>query len=237
MSARQMEEIKEWLTHVSDLQALFESLDANGDGLLSANELHQLTNMGVLSPRTCAALLTMADTDGDGLLSLNELAMLGHALQENHALRVELGVPHGEHQPGPRVQAARKSQPYEIVAGRKLSPSEVEQHHHEHLLDARRGQQERQKAEERAAMARKRSADKRRQLEASRAELLRLKGMHTHAAAFEMAAGATADDEHRPHPVAPTSRHHLGIRIGHRVVSQPSAAATRRAAGPHLHTR
>ena len=66
MSTEHRAEIKKWLSTEEDLEHLFRTLDVNGDGLVSAEELVVLVDTATLSEGACEAMLTMADSDGDG---------------------------------------------------------------------------------------------------------------------------------------------------------------------------
>lgn len=56
----------------------FQVLDADGDGVLSLEELHSLlTTLGdKLSPRECEEILRLADTNGDGRIDYKEFVKL-----------------------------------------------------------------------------------------------------------------------------------------------------------------
>jgi hypothetical protein len=94
MSTEHRAEIKKWLSTEEDLEHLFRTLDVNGDGLVSAEELVVLVDTATLSEGACEAMLTMADSDGDGYASLAEFYKFAHTLQEIEMLKAELdGAP------------------------------------------------------------------------------------------------------------------------------------------------
>jgi len=56
--------------------ATFELVDADGDGLVSVDELHRLMQVlgQEVTEEKAAEILTQLDTDGDGAISLEELS-------------------------------------------------------------------------------------------------------------------------------------------------------------------
>ena len=83
--------IRDWLCRI-DVVRTFETLDKNGDGFLSPNELRSLVSLGTLSESACDYLIEMADTDGDGLVSLYELRRLGALPFAQRVRRVGIAV-------------------------------------------------------------------------------------------------------------------------------------------------
>eukprot|EP01050_Picozoa_sp_SAG11_P024791 SAG11_NODE_5384_length_1576_cov_1.643873_2_plen_194_part_00 len=93
IDSRVRQRVKDWLgTRCEDVDAVFERLDLDGDGLVSREELQVLSDSGEVDASTVAGIIAMADTDGDGFVSLAEFKELGRALQDVAALREELGL-------------------------------------------------------------------------------------------------------------------------------------------------
>jgi actin-related protein len=104
--------VRGWLEGCGDLQAVFNRLDANGDGAISAAELQGLG----APPALCAAIMAVADTDHDGSISLPELYSLGELLHEIAALRDFTGMGGGMG----RTEALRGT-PSDSEAGRRFA--------------------------------------------------------------------------------------------------------------------
>ncbi|KAK7194460.1 mitochondrial calcium uptake 1 [Novymonas esmeraldas] len=71
---------------VADLRRLFESMDANGDGVISFPEFRFLMSLLTSDPREVAALFRIVDTDRSGTLTLEEFANVLRGVTKEEAV-------------------------------------------------------------------------------------------------------------------------------------------------------
>lgn len=70
---------------VADLQKLFDSMDANGDGYISFPEFRFLMSLLTSDPQEMATLFRIADVDGDGALPLEDFANVLRGVTKDEA--------------------------------------------------------------------------------------------------------------------------------------------------------
>lgn len=70
---------------VADLQHLFQTMDANGDGFISFPEFRFLMSLLISRPRDIEVLFQMADTDQNGRVSLDQFATVLRGITKDEA--------------------------------------------------------------------------------------------------------------------------------------------------------